>query len=231
MNRLFAGLGTFGTLTIILLVGAVAWNAWHDSAASQPGPPPRQSRRLQQRQPPEPEPPGQQQPPRQQWPPQQQPPVQYQPPRQSPPPPPGAPQVIHIHHHYSNLSSPATEMSSAFAPGYAWNYGFQPGMGNVVRPWTQNWGHLGFTGYLGMQSGRTGLVVDKLTPDSPAAKMGLVSGDFILAINGQPVSDYKQVTILFDETVDKPKAPLSLKVWNPTTGRTMNLQTELVTDE
>jgi membrane-associated protease RseP (regulator of RpoE activity) len=137
-----------------------------------------------------------------------------------------APQVIHIHHHY-HVGSYSTELASAFAPQFAWNYGFQPGTGNIVRPWTQDWGHLGFTGYIGQRAQYTGLVVDTLTPGSPAAKMGLVQGDFILAINGQKVDNYKQVTILFDQTVDKPEAPLSLQIWNPTTGRTITLRAEL----
>ena len=88
---------------------------------------------------------------------------------------PTAPTVIHIHHHHY-YNSPSSSLISAYSPQTAWNYGFQPGLGNTVRPWKQNWGHLGFTGYLGQHGGGvvvtfqkfTGLVVDTVTPGSPA---------------------------------------------------------------
>ncbi|MEQ8790440.1 MAG: PDZ domain-containing protein [Pirellulaceae bacterium] len=203
MNLPLFRLGALGTLTAVLLVSGAVW-CW----AQAPGPP--------------------------RYPTPQYPAPQYQAPQypsgQAGAAPAG-PQVIHIHHHYHNLSSNSAELASAYAPGMAWNYGFQPGTGNIVRPWTQNWGHLGFTGYLGQQGQYTGLIVDTLTPDSPAAQMGLVQGDFILAINGRKVNDYKQVTILFDESVDKPKAALSLRVWNPATGRIATLKADLVSDD
>lgn len=163
---------------------------------------------------------------------------------QNPPPPTvsasgGQPVIIHIHHHYYNgPGSPATEMASAFSPTYAWNYGYQPGSGRIVEPWKQNWGHLGFTGYLAQHGGGvditpqslnvfTGLVVDTVTPDSPASKIGLVPGDFILKINGSPLTNYKQVTILFEQTLQSSDPEIRLTVWNPHTRRTTVLKAVL----
>jgi membrane-associated protease RseP (regulator of RpoE activity) len=145
----------------------------------------------------------------------------------------GQPMVIHIHHHYyyNNLQSPMTGMASFYSPTYAWNYGYQPGLGTFYSPLQQNWGHLGFTGYIGQHGGGvdvtlhtfTGLVVNTVTPGSPADKIGLVPGDFILKINGTPVDSYKQVTILFDQTLEGSKPEVELTVWNPNTRRTSTL--------
>jgi membrane-associated protease RseP (regulator of RpoE activity) len=149
-----------------------------------------------------------------------------------------SPTVIHIHHHYYNPASPSASIISGYAPSTAWHYGYQAGTGTNVEPWKQNWGHLGFTGYLGQHGGGvlitpdsfpvfTGLVVDTLTPGGPAAKLGLVPGDFILKINGVKVDNYKQVTLLFDQTEDNPKATLTLDVWNPHTRRTQTLTAKI----
>jgi membrane-associated protease RseP (regulator of RpoE activity) len=155
----------------------------------------------------------------------------------------GQPTVIHIHHHhyYPNPGSNATEIGSYYSPTYAWNFGYQPGTGGFIRPWKQNWGHLGFTGYLGQHGGGvditpeslnvfTGLVVDTVTPGSPASKIGLVPGDFILKIDGTPVDGYKQAAILFDQSVQGSKPEIALTVWNPTTRRTTVLKAILKKD-
>lgn len=154
----------------------------------------------------------------------------------------GQPIVIHIHHHYPyNPASPSTAMASGYAPLYAWNFGYQPGTGRIVEPWKQNWGHLGFTGYLGQHGGGvditpqslnvfTGLVVDTVTPNSPASKMGLVPGDFILKINGTPVDSYKQVAILLEQTLHSSKPEVDFTVWNPATRRTSELKAIIEND-
>lgn len=146
------------------------------------------------------------------------------------------PMVIHVHHHhYYNPGARSTEMASFYSPTYAWKFGYQPGTGRTVEPWKQNWGHLGFTGYLGQHGGGvdltlqslnvfTGLVVDTVTPDSPASKMGLVPGDFILKINGTAVNNYKQVAILFEQTLKGAKPKIDLTVWNPNTRRKSSLK-------
>lgn len=145
------------------------------------------------------------------------------------------PTVVHIHHHYYNLGSPQTERASAYAPKYAWNFGYQPATGQFISPWKQNWGRLGFTGYLGQHGGGvditlqpqnvfTGLVVDTVTPGSPANRMGLVPGDFILKIDGTAVDSYKQVALLFDQAESGNKPEITLTVWNPNTRRTSELK-------
>jgi membrane-associated protease RseP (regulator of RpoE activity) len=138
---------------------------------------------------------------------------------QSPTAGPSQPMVVHVHHHYYNAALPSTQLANFYSPQSAWNYGYQPGLQTFVTPWKQDWDHLGFTGYLGQQGEITGLVVDKLTPGSAAAKMGLVQGDFILSINGTPVDSYRQVAGLFEETKDDPKHKLAMEVWNPHTNR------------
>lgn len=143
---------------------------------------------------------------------------------------------VHYHYHYFNPASPDANLISGYAPSTAWNYGNMAAVGASVQPWKQNWGHLGFTGYLGQHGGGvmitpdsfpvfTGLVVNTVTPGGTAAKLGLVPGDFITKINGVTVDTYKQVTLLFDQTEQNPKAPLTLEVWNPHTRRTQTLTT------
>ncbi len=138
---------------------------------------------------------------------------------------PGSPAVVHVHHHYNGImpGSANANLVTGYAPIDDWKFGFQQGTGTFFKPWQQDWGHLGFTGYMGQQGKYVGLVVASLTPGSPAAKMGLISGDFILEINGQPLTNYKQVTVLFDQTEEKPNAPLELEVWNPQTNRVSEL--------
>ena len=161
--------------------------------------------------------------------------------------PPAAPTVVHIHHHYYNSNaptsayntiSPTASLLSANSPQTNWNYGYQPGTGTYVRPLNQNWGHLGFTGYLGQHGGVdvtlqqfTGLVVYTVTPGGPASQMGLVPGDFILKINGVPLDSYKQITMLFEQTEQESGKPLALEVWNPNTRRTSTLTANVEEDD
>lgn len=155
-----------------------------------------------------------------------------------PPSPAGTPTMIHIHHHYVNPGASYANLVSGYRPPTAWNYGNPAAVGASVQPWKQNWGHLGFTGYLGQHGGGveitpdsfpvfTGLVVDTVTPGSTAARLGLVPGDFILEINGVKVNNYKQVADLFEQTQQNPGADLSLDVWNPHTRRSQILTTKL----
>jgi len=141
----------------------------------------------------------------------------------------GQPIVVHVHNHfYQNPWAPSQGMASYYSPTYAWNYGYQPGLGTIYSPWTQNWGHLGFTAYMGEHGGGVdptlhtfaGLVVNTVKPGGPADKIGLVPGDFILKINGTSVDSYKQATILFDETLQGAKPEIELTVWNPYSRRT-----------
>ena len=92
-------------------------------------------------------------------------------------------------------------------------------MGAFIEPWKQNWYHLGFTGYLGQQGDISGLIIDKVAADSPAAQMGLIPGDFILKINGTAVDSYRQLAVLFEETRENPKHEITFEIWNPHTRR------------
>ena len=69
-----------------------------------------------------------------------------------------------------------------------------------------------------------GWVVNTVTPGSPAAKIGLIPGDFILKIDGTPVDTYKAATLLFDQTLQGAKPEIELTVWNPNTRRTSVLK-------
>ena len=69
-----------------------------------------------------------------------------------------------------------------------------------------------------------GLVVNKVTPGSPASKIGLVPGDFILKFDGTAVNSYKQVAILFEQSEQGSKPEIALTVWNPATRRTTVLK-------
>lgn len=156
------------------------------------------------------------------------------------PPPTGAaggqPVVVHIHHHYYNAESPSAALANMYAPSYAYHYGFQQNTGTMASPLQQNWGRLGFTGYLGQHGGGvditpeslnvfTGLVVNTVTPGSPASNMGLVPGDFILKIDGTAVDNYKQAAILFEQSEQGANPTVELTVWNPHTRRTIVLKT------
>ncbi len=104
-------------------------------------------------------------------------------------------------------------------------------LGGFIEPWKQDWLHLGFTGYLGQQEEISGLIVDTVTPDSPAAKMGLIPGDFILKINGVPLNSYRQVAVVFEETRENPKHEISFEIWNPHTRRKNTVRAILKDDK
>ena len=144
----------------------------------------------------------------------------------------GQPMVIHIHHHYYTPASTFANQSPTFAQSLPYLYGNQNATGGFVQPWKQNWDHLGFTGYLGQHGGGvdvtlqvvSGLVVDTVTPGSPAAQMGLLVGDIITEINGTAVNGYRQVADLFEETREDPKNEIEMTVWNPNTRRTNTIK-------
>lgn len=148
----------------------------------------------------------------------------------------GKPIVIHIHHHYYNAAStfgkqaPNLQNIDRNYPDFQANQGT---LGDFVQPWKQDWDHLGFTGYLGQHDGylgtniKSGLIVDTIKPDSPATKMGLVQGDFILKINGTKLAGYREVADLFEQTREDPKHRISMEIWNPHTRRTTTVNAVL----
>lgn len=146
------------------------------------------------------------------------------------------PLVLHVHHHYytpsgaQNINVPHYRTylgASTFSqqPEVIQKYsrffpaGNQAAVGAFIEPWKQNWYHLGFTGYLGQQGDISGLIIDKVAADSPAAQMGLIPGDFILKINGTAVDSYRQLAVLFEETRENPKHEITFEIWNPHTRR------------
>ena len=151
--------------------------------------------------------------------------------------------VIHVHHHhyygYGSIGALATSgtfgpqatslvsQASVFSPGYHPLYGAQ------VRPWAIDWGKLGFYGYYGKQDDHMGLIVSKVTPGSPAQQFGLVPGDMIVSIDGQDISDssYRVLEAIFASITIKPKAKMSMTVWNTHTRRTHTLKAQLVEDD
>ena len=48
------------------------------------------------------------------------------------------------------------------------------------------------------------VLVDSISPDSPAAAAGLKSGDVFVSGNGQPIANYDQLHAIVDSNVDKP---------------------------
>jgi len=67
-------------------------------------------------------------------------------------------------------------------------------------------------------------------PSRPAARMGLVVGDFITTINGTAVDSYRQVAVFFEETRDDPEYKIEMTVWNPHTRRTSTIRAILNED-
>jgi S1-C subfamily serine protease len=96
----------------------------------------------------------------------------------------------------------------------------------------RNWGDLGFFGYLGEQGDNMGLIVSRVTPDSPASKLGLVPRDIILTINEFEVGElsYRELQRVFTKLSSTPKIAVTMKVWNVHTKRDDTLKGELVND-
>jgi membrane-associated protease RseP (regulator of RpoE activity) len=80
-------------------------------------------------------------------------------------------------------------------------------------------------GVLMSDNTRGGVLITRVLPDSPAARIGLRSGDRILAINGNRVSSYLEVVKLISSY--KPNAQIQLRV--DRNGWTNNLTASLGT--
>jgi membrane-associated protease RseP (regulator of RpoE activity) len=142
--------------------------------------------------------------------------------------------VIQVHHHhYYGYGAFGPQATSTVSQASVFSPGFHPWYGGQVRPWDINWGKLGFYGYYGKQGENMGLIVSKVTPGSPAEQFGLVPGDMIVSIDGQDISDssYRILEAIFAEITIKPKASVSMTVWNTTTRRTHTLKAQLVEDD
>jgi serine protease Do len=70
-----------------------------------------------------------------------------------------------------------------------------------------------------------GALVSQVTPDSPAAAAGLEQGDVILAYNGEPIKELRDLTSKVADT--NPGTSAEMKVWRD--GKEMNVNVEIGT--
>jgi hypothetical protein len=116
----------------------------------------------------------------------------------------------------SDDTSPDANDSSddqSSAPNTAGNNGFA----------TDDWPELGITTYAGQYGGTQGQVIVRIVPNSAAAKAGLVPGDVILALNGQPTPSADAL----DEELDSANGQFTAQVWDARTGRTSTISGQL----
>jgi serine protease Do len=74
-------------------------------------------------------------------------------------------------------------------------------------------------------NGTQGALVSQVTPDSPAAAAGLKQGDVVLAYDGQPIKELRDLTTKVAET--DPGTSAEMKVWRD--GKEMNVNVEIGT--
>lgn len=82
-----------------------------------------------------------------------------------------------------------------------------------------SWPELGITTYDGQNGSESGLVVAQVTPESSAAKAGIVPGDVILAFNGQPATTSDQL----DQVMDSANGKFEALVFDARTNRKSTL--------
>jgi hypothetical protein len=147
-------------------------------------------------------------------------------------PPKSPPAVIHVHHHYyAPLGTDVTrgDPAARFSPT---TYSYEDSAFDALPSLDRNWGDLGLFAYLGQQGDNDGLIVSRVTPSSPAAKLGLVRGDIILQINDVEVGDlsFRELQALFVRLSTTPKIKVTMQVWNVLTQRDDTLQSEFIND-
>ncbi|MCG8587388.1 MAG: PDZ domain-containing protein [Pirellulales bacterium] len=137
------------------------------------------------------------------------------------------PQVIQIHHHHYYAPWGSYSPSWGLATDYKWNkayeFGFQPGMGNFYIPTKINWGNLGFFGAFDPNSAHDGLWVLRVLPRSPADRFGLAVGDFIVKINGEQIESYRQLRDALAK-IPKKKGVSTFTVWDPEKQKNITLK-------
>ena len=84
---------------------------------------------------------------------------------------------------------------------------------------TDDWPELGINTYAGQYGGTQGQVVVRVVPGSAAAKAGIVAGDVILALNGQPTPSADAMEAVFETANLK----FTAEVWDARTGRKSTL--------
>lgn len=95
------------------------------------------------------------------------------------------------------------------------NYGYGYGM----YPFSNFWEMLGFYGHYGYYGPQQGMVVSGVNEGTLANQLGLVAGDVITAVNGEPVQNAEQ----FVQALRDAQGPVSLSVYDTRTGRTSNM--------
>jgi hypothetical protein len=142
------------------------------------------------------------------------------------------PTTIHVHHHYYYPSGDDLGEVDPGARSSPFEFSYENSAFDEMPSPNRNWGDLGLFAYLGQQGDYMGLIVSRVTPDSPASKLGLVPRDIILTINDLEVGEvsYREIERLFVKLSSTPKIAVTMKVWNAHTRRSDTLKAELVND-
>jgi len=98
-------------------------------------------------------------------------------------------------------------------PNYSYGYGYP------TYPFSNFWEMLGFYGHYGYYGQQQGMVVSGVNGGTLANQLGLVAGDVITAVNGEPVQNAEQ----FVQALRDAQGPVSLSVYDTRTGRTSNM--------
>ncbi len=86
-----------------------------------------------------------------------------------------------------------------------------------------DWPELGVATYSGQYGASQGQVVVRVVPNSAAAKAGVVPGDVILSLNGQPTPSADSL----DTILDAANGRFEAEVWDARTGRTSTISGQL----
>jgi len=125
-----------------------------------------------------------------------------------------------------DADSSSDSSSSAVADGSSDASGSQSGAanpsGNGSLP-VDDWSELGVVTYAGEYGSSQGQVVVRVVPNSAAAKAGIVPGDVILSLNGQPTPSAEAL----DTVLDTANGRFTAEVWDARTGRKSTLSGEL----
>jgi PDZ domain len=88
-----------------------------------------------------------------------------------------------------------------------------------MYPFSNFWDTLGFYGHYGYYGPQQGMVVSGVNSGTLANQLGLVAGDVITAVNGEPVKNAEQ----FVQALRAAQGTVSLSVYDTRTGRTSNM--------
>lgn len=89
----------------------------------------------------------------------------------------------------------------------------------VAKAPFDSWPELGIVTYAGQYGGTLGQVVVRVIPGSAAARAGIVAGDVILTLNGQPTPSADSVEAILENA----NVQFTAEVWDARTGRKSTL--------